>query len=185
MKLLIDIENEIAESEQPTAVNNLVDYFNPCIDYVLNFEGFAGYDSKGNPGWKCNTVGDPGGRTVWGICEMAEGKDIVNQLWDMTADDAKIYAKKIYFKNYWIPIHGQGKDLFYATAVLDCAVNNGVNLANKLQLTCLDVTSFCDARIAKLNAAYPNGFILGDPPHDILQDLISRVNKCRTRADNT
>jgi hypothetical protein len=160
-----------------TAIPNLNDHFNVCFNFTLGQEC-----SPNN--YKSDTLGDAGGRTVCGLCVQSEGQAMIDQMWNMNYNDAVAFAKKVYYENYWLPIHGGMLiDPHYAVVVFDCAINNGVGIANRLQILCTTVDTFCDARIQAIKGDYPNGYILDKglkTERDIVPELIARVE--RTRA---
>ena len=82
--------------------------FDDCFDWVVGEEG--GY---------CNTPGDPGGETKYGISQRAY-PDV--NIASLTLDQ----AKAIYLTDYWNRIAGASLPAPLALVVFDSAVNNGV-----------------------------------------------------------
>jgi hypothetical protein len=183
---LIDKINEFKKNlkmaDETTPVQNQPDIlrnFRVCFDYTLSNECSP-------KDYRSDTKGDAGGRTVCGIAASSHPDD-VNIMWNMNYNDAVVYAKKIYYKEYWLTTScDKIEDIHYCLVKFDCAINNGINLANKLAIDNTTVDSFCDARVKKLKDAYPNGYILdkGLPTQrDILPSLIARVERTRNWSD--
>ena len=63
--------------------------FDKSFTLLCGFEGFSS-----------DVIGDPGGRTIWGIAERYFPED-VKTMAAMTAGDARAYAKAWYKKNVW------------------------------------------------------------------------------------
>jgi lysozyme family protein len=78
-----------------------------------------------NEGGYCNTPGDPGGETNWGISKRSyPGLDIA----DLTRED----ARAIYRKDFWQRGQMDQYDPAIAFQVFDAAVNSGIETAVRL-----------------------------------------------------
>jgi lysozyme family protein len=87
--------------------------FEVAIERILGHEG--GY---------VNDPEDPGGETNWGISKRSYPHiDIKN----LTRDD----AKKLYERDFWIPVAGKIGDDALQFQVLDAAVNHGMGNATR------------------------------------------------------
>jgi lysozyme family protein len=82
--------------------------FRDAFAFVLSAEGE----------WS-NDPHDPGGKTKYGISKKAHSEVDISAL---TLDQ----AEEIYYRDYWMPIHGDGILPKLAIAVFDGAVNQGV-----------------------------------------------------------
>jgi len=124
-ELILNFLNNIKKSSLPTAVQNLIvrrdkmEKFNKCLPFVFEHEGY-----------KSNSKNDPGKLTIWGIASLYYPTEVA--LMDkMSADDAKVVAKDIYYKNYWVPMKCDQYEDNLALAIFDSAVNNGVPQVQK------------------------------------------------------
>lgn len=90
------------------------DKFQAAFDFVVGAEG--GY---------VNDPDDPGGETKWGVSKRQYPHlDIKN----LTKENAMC----IYYGDYWQPCHCDEIHPYLATAVFDCAVNQGPKVAIRL-----------------------------------------------------
>jgi lysozyme family protein len=109
--------------------------FETAITLVLKHEG----------GYTAGLQGDPGGETNFGISKRAYPNiDIKN----LTVEA----AKAIYQKDYWSPAMEQEPDQRLANCMLDCAVNQGPGVAEKLYASFQDTRSFQLARLLRYAA---------------------------------
>jgi len=90
--------------------------FDAIIDSVLKAEGYWTEDPT-----------DPGGLTIWGICARDWESDVI-KMKVMSQADSREYAKDFYFREYWTPLKVEDLDVHLSYALLDGAVNQGVNL---------------------------------------------------------
>ena len=139
--------------------------------------------------YKSDTPGDRGGRTVMGIAENANGKEMLDRLWPLSYNDALVAVKPLYWHNYWLPIGGPRiADVKYAVSLYDLGVNSGVDKANYFKELCKTSDEICDCRIKMLNDFFPNGYIVDRGTkieRDILPDLKARIERCRNFVVNT
>jgi lysozyme family protein len=108
---------------------NYPDVFNWCIKVILKNEGGYG-----------NHPADPGGETIYGIADAADGKK--DGLIDIDRDgtgDVKVkdltidQAKEIYYKRYWLPMKVEGIKLpELALQVFDMGVNAGIGRSARI-----------------------------------------------------
>ena len=63
--------------------------FVPAVNDLFAIEGF-----------KSNLVGDPGGRTIFGISERYYPADVARMA-SMTREDAEVYAREFYRAKFW------------------------------------------------------------------------------------
>lgn len=87
--------------------------FDDAVRFVLGIEGGESDDPR-----------DLGGLTKYGISQRAYPHVDIRAL---TADD----AKDIYYRDYWLPVHGDDLPRGVALALFDMAVNSGVDGAVK------------------------------------------------------
>jgi lysozyme family protein len=108
--------------------------FNTAVALVLKHEGGL----VDNPQ-------DPGGLTNFGISKRAyPSLDIAN----LTVDD----AKAIYQRDYWKPFMEQEVDQRIANCALDCAVNQGLAVAEQYYLHFPAIKEFQLARLLRYAA---------------------------------
>ena len=100
----------------------MTDNFLKAIDNVLIHEGGYVNDPK-----------DPGGETNFGISKRSYPTLNIKTL-------SKDQAISIYYKDFWLPIHGDDMPPFLAINVLDLAVNAGVKTAIKTLQNALGTT---------------------------------------------
>jgi len=177
----MSLQDDLEKADQP-ATPNSQDHFNLCFKFTMAEECSPG-------DYKSNTEGDTGGRTVCGIAESSHSKELLDNLWMLSYEDAIFAVKPLYWKEYWLPIGGPNiADAHYALCCFDVAVNSGINRANDFMKLHQDVNGICDARIALLNRFYPNGYWLTNDngeKYDALPMLKDRVERCRNWAPNT
>lgn len=95
-------------------VPNAGPLFEQAMGFILRHEGGYVYDPA-----------DPGGETHFGISKRAYPTlDITN----LTQDD----AEAIYYRDYWLPVHGNELPPGLGLAVCDTAVNMGVKEAVRI-----------------------------------------------------
>ena len=87
--------------------------FTMCVEFVLDREGRT-YE---------NNPADPGGETAFGISKRAYPNLDIKSL---TEDK----AKDIYFNDYWLKMHCDSFETKKALCIFDCAVNQGIGVAN-------------------------------------------------------
>jgi len=145
LEALEEFKKNLVLADNPTTTGNSADYlrnFRLCVNFVINAE------CKPNK-YKSNDPTDLGGRTICGISARAHRVD-VDRMWNMSYDEAVLEAKKIYHEKYW---NATGcdkiQDVKWCLAILDTAVNMGVNVALDLQKKSTDFNSYLNARIQR------------------------------------
>lgn len=120
------------------------DKYLKVMQFVLAHEG--GY---------CNLAGDPGGETKYGISKRSyPDLDIPN----LTEQD----ALDIYWRDFWDKTGCEELDYPMALAIMDTAVNLGINKANALKTTSAgDWKDYLIQRIAHYNKINNKEFIHG------------------------
>lgn len=100
--------------------------FNATVDLVVNLEGGHSLDKNDSGNWTggAQGIGELKG-TKHGISAASyPDLDIEN----LTVED----AKAIYYRDYWLKAGCDKLSPQLAVLVMDCAINSGVGLANKL-----------------------------------------------------
>lgn len=100
--------------------------FDKSFTLLCGFEGFSS-----------DVIGDPGGRTIWGIAERYFPED-VKTMAAMTAGDARAYAKAWYKKNVWDKLGCDDRPFPMDMAVFDCGVNPGTGFVTRSLPDCKD-----------------------------------------------
>lgn len=80
-------------------VPNYSEKFLKCIKFVLEREG-----------WNSNNKNDYGKRTIWGLCEKWEPKEVAIMS-EMTEEESKEYATDYYYRNYWLKLNLEQFDI--------------------------------------------------------------------------
>lgn len=96
-----------------------------ALAFVLKAEGGATLT---------NDPRDPGGKTKFGISARANPGINIDNL-------TEAQAREIYFNHYWLKAHCDKLPLPLAIVVLDCAVNQGVTIAQRLLQKALGVVA--------------------------------------------
>lgn len=114
--------------------------FQQVMDFILSLEGPYSNDPN-----------DPGKETNFGISKAKHPEVDVRGL---TRDQ----AIALYYKDYWVPIHGQELAASNCLIIMDCAVNQGVDRAIKLLQRQLHVTEDGDFGPNTMAAYMKRGF---------------------------
>ena len=88
--------------------------FNPAVDWIMSMEGGLHDDPN-----------DPGGLTNLGIALERHPNMTAQQIRALTP----VTAAPVYYREYFVPMHGPDLPDWAAWVALDCAVNQGVGEA--------------------------------------------------------
>lgn len=107
-------------------MSNVLENFFRAFKLIVGEEGGFGNDPKDTGNWTGGKVGQGVLKgTKFGISAAAyPNVDIAN----LSLED----ARAIYYRDYWIPIHGNELPWQWALPVFDSAVNQGVSAATKM-----------------------------------------------------
>lgn len=89
--------------------------FNPAVDWIMKMEGGLHDDPN-----------DPGGLTNLGIALARHPNMTAQEIRALTV----VTAAPIYYREYWVPMHGNDLPEWAGWVALDCAVNQGVGEAS-------------------------------------------------------
>jgi len=89
------------------------DNFPHAISFVLYWEK-----------WKSDNPKDPGGLTIWGICQR-DYPDEVNTMLGMSEKDSRVYAERFYRREFWDAMGCDDLQGLIDIVIFDCSVNQG------------------------------------------------------------
>ena len=75
-------------------------------------------------GYESNVKGDPGGRTILGVAERYWPQDVANMI-PLGPSARESYARKFYYKNFWLPNKCDTREYPDDVVTFTIAVNNG------------------------------------------------------------
>lgn len=117
------------------------------FDRWIDFCFFWECGGRGEPRWRHDVPGDPGGLTIYGISRKAHPEKVA-LMEKMTKPEARAFAATVARKEYWDVVQGDSLSNGMDLVIADIAFNQGVSRSTEIRISAFD---WRDASILRLD----------------------------------